>query len=47
MNDFSADLIVGSGEHCADMLYITRLNLPDRFVYLGLPEHKIAIVSDL
>ncbi|MBO5922911.1 MAG: aminopeptidase P family protein, partial [Lentisphaeria bacterium] len=47
MNDFSADLIVGSGEHCADMLYITRLNLPDSFVYLGLPEQKIAIVSDL
>ena len=47
MSDFSADLIVASGEHCADMLYITRLNLPDNFIYLGLPEEKIAIVSDL
>ena len=47
MSDFSADLIVASGEHCADMLYITRLNLPDPFVYLGLPDKKIAIVSDL
>ncbi|MBE6381382.1 MAG: aminopeptidase P family protein [Lentisphaerae bacterium] len=42
-----ADLIVASGEHSADMLYITRLNLPDAFVYLGLPEEKMAIVSDL
>ena len=47
MSDFSADLIAASGEHCADMLYITRLNLPDSFVYLGLPDKKIAIVSDL
>ena len=47
MSDFSADLIVGSGEHCADMLYITRLNLPDAFIFLGLPDEKIAIVSDL
>ena len=47
MSDFSADLIVASGEHCADMLYITRLNLPDNFIYLGLPDKKIAIVSDL
>ena len=47
MSDFSADLIVASGEHCADMLYMTRLNLPDNFVYLGLPDQKIAIVSDL
>ena len=47
MSDFYADLIVASGEHCADMLYITRLNLPDDFIYLGLPDKKIAIVSDL
>ena len=47
MSDFYADLIVASGEHCADMLYITRLNLPDNFIYLGLPGKKIAIVSDL
>ncbi len=47
MSDFSADLIVDSGAHCADMLYITRLNLPDNFIYLGLDNEKIAIVSDL
>ena len=47
MSEISADLIIASGEHCADMLYITRLNLPDAFVYLGLPDQKIAIVSDL
>lgn len=50
MSDFSTDftdLIVASGEHCADMLYITRLNLPDAFVYIGNKNEKIAIVSDL
>ena len=40
-------MIVASGEHCADMLYITRLNLPDTFIYLGTENEQIAIVSDL
>ena len=43
----TADLIVASGEHCADMLYITRLNLPDTFIYLGTETEQIAIVSNL
>ena len=50
MSDFSvktADLIVASGEHCADMLYATRLNLPDNFIYIGCGEQRFAIVSDL
>ncbi len=47
MSDFSTDLLFGSGEHDANMLYATRLNLPDPFIYLGTPSGKIAVVSDL
>jgi len=47
MSDFIFDLIYASGEHSADMLYITRLNLPDPFVYMGNSELRVAIVSDL
>ena len=47
MSDFTFDLIVDSGERSADMLYATRLNLPDAFVYIAGNGQKIAIVSDL
>jgi len=47
MSDFTFDLIVASGEHSADMLYATHLNLPDAFVYIGCGDKKIAVVSDL
>ena len=46
-NKVLTDLIVGSGEHCADMLYATNLNLPDAFIYIGNGKQRIAIVSDL
>ena len=54
MSDFAvncdnmcADLIFASGERCANMLYATGLNLPDEFIYLGMAEERLAIVSDL
>jgi len=43
----TADLIVAAGERSADLRYATGFSTSDAYIYIGLPERRMMIVSKL